>query len=312
MTSESPRPLMNPHYLWQAYLLIKSVVLCFVYAVLCLKRLLAMTNATDVWNVGDTAKFYVQVRPRYTPDHVTRLLEFYHLHDDASSKSRPKLVLDVACGSGQFTNLLADHCDQVIGLDSSSGQISEAKGPPNVSFKVASAYDFGSEIQNESVDIITVAQAVHYFDHHRFFAEVKRCLRPGGVLYLFGHENMNFPDEFGVETTNEYRKLMSETFLQYWPQGVQTLWTHYKEMNLPFEEKQRFDGILSMEYTGESFLHFVQSMSAYAAYQTAHPDDHGEVLKPLSIAIRSALKKLGKEKFIFSWHDFALLNRKPK
>mmetsp|Transcript_2367 Transcript_2367/g.7145 ORF Transcript_2367/g.7145 Transcript_2367/m.7145 type:complete len:208 (+) Transcript_2367:224-847(+) len=101
-----------------------------------------------------------------------------------------EVALDVATGTGQATGGLATRYGRVIGLDVSKAQLAEASSgenaKPNVEFQEGTAESTG--LPDSSVDLVTVAQALHWFDQPRAFAEFARVLKPGGVLAAWGYD----------------------------------------------------------------------------------------------------------------------------
>jgi SAM-dependent methyltransferase len=87
---------------------------------------------------------------------------------------------DCACGNGQAASDLAGHFSQVIATDLSAEQLREATPHPRIEYPAAVAEASGLPVG--SVDVVTVAQALHWFELNRFYQEVRRVLRPGGVL----------------------------------------------------------------------------------------------------------------------------------
>lgn len=87
---------------------------------------------------------------------------------------------DVGCGNGQATLRLAAHVRHVFGTDASAEQVAQAPADPRVTWRVAPAEDSG--LDDASVDVVCVAQALHWFDAARFGREVQRVVRPGGAL----------------------------------------------------------------------------------------------------------------------------------
>ena len=115
------------------------------------------------------------------------------------------LALDIGCGSGQGTLPLSTHFETVIGLDISEAQIAEApKSHDNVSFRVGKGEDLDF-VKSVSVDLITVAAALHWMDRQKFYTEAKRVLRDTGVLAVYGYRLLN------VQTDNkEAEQLLSQ------------------------------------------------------------------------------------------------------
>src|ERR1700744_5328428 len=106
---------------------------------------------------------YSAFRPRY-PDGVFDYL--------AQVCSERRLAWDCACGTGQATLALADRFDSVIGTDASEQQLAAAQTKPKVAYRVATAENSG--LDSASVDLVTVAQALHWFNLDGFYSEVRR------------------------------------------------------------------------------------------------------------------------------------------
>ena len=120
---------------------------------------------------GAVAGAYAAVRPTY-PDALFAWLA-------ATSPGRA-LAWDCATGTGQAAVTLAAHFDGVVATDLSAAQLAHARPHPRVRYAVAPAE--ASPLDDASADLVTVAQALHWFDRDRFFAEAERVLRPGGLL----------------------------------------------------------------------------------------------------------------------------------
>src|SRR2546430_7765616 len=106
---------------------------------------------------------YAKFRPHY-PDELFQYL--------ASISPQHELAWDCATGNGQAAVGLARHFDRVIATDASAQQIESAEPNARISYQVAPAE--ASEIDSASVDLILVAQALHWFDLDAFFAEAQR------------------------------------------------------------------------------------------------------------------------------------------
>ncbi len=122
------------------------------------------------------AAVYASFRPGYPPaliDFVTSL---------APGRS---LAWDCATGNGQAAVCLAEHFERVIATDASAAQLAQATPHPNVEYRQAPAEQSG--LADGSVDLLTVATALHWFDFDRFYAEAERVLAPGGALAAWAY-----------------------------------------------------------------------------------------------------------------------------
>ncbi|XP_040888519.1 trans-aconitate 3-methyltransferase-like [Toxotes jaculatrix] len=134
-------------------------------------------------------------------------------------KKTPKqfnLAVDVGCGSGQGTILLAPYFSKVVGTDISPAQLEMAlanRNPPNVSYRQCPAEElpFGSG----EVDLVTAMTAAHWFDHQRFLQEADRLLRPGGCLALVSY-TMDMELEYG-DVSNTLNDICKELYAALLP-----------------------------------------------------------------------------------------------
>jgi ubiquinone/menaquinone biosynthesis C-methylase UbiE len=118
---------------------------------------------------------YARARPYIHPTAVARFRSFAHV---AAPLSR---ALDVACGTGQSTVLLTEIAERVTGIDPSADMLRHALKHPRVEYvqSVAERTPFS----DGQFNLITVAQAFHWFHHEVFLDETRRLLRaPGWVL----------------------------------------------------------------------------------------------------------------------------------
>ncbi|MEO5799184.1 MAG: class I SAM-dependent methyltransferase, partial [Gemmatimonadales bacterium] len=101
-------------------------------------------------------------------------------------------VWDCACGNGQATGPLAERFDLVIATDGSAEQLSHAPPIPRTIWKHATAEANG--LPDASVDAVVIAQALHWFDLDRFWPEVRRVVRPGGLVVAWCYGPTRLPD----------------------------------------------------------------------------------------------------------------------
>ncbi|HEX6639020.1 MAG TPA: class I SAM-dependent methyltransferase, partial [Steroidobacteraceae bacterium] len=137
-----------------------------------------MTNAALFSTV---AREYANFRPGYPRE------MFAWLSGAAPARHA---VWDCGCGSGQASTALADFFDEVFATDVAPEQISAAKAHPRVQYSVAPAEKSG--LPDASVDLVTVAQALHWFDAEAFYDEARRVARPGALLAAWTYPRPEF------------------------------------------------------------------------------------------------------------------------
>jgi SAM-dependent methyltransferase len=208
---------------------------------------------------SDAPARYAEFRPIY-PDALFDWL--------ASLCAAHGCAWDCATGSGQAASGLAPCFQQVIATDASSEQIAHAGGPDNVSFRVASAEASG--LENGSIDLITVAQAAHWFDLPRFYAEAKRVLKPSGVIALWGYGRLSLPD--GMDEI--FQRFYSETIGPYWPPERALIDDGYRSLDFPFAEITPPPFFIEVGWDLPRLLAYLSTWSAvkrYAAQQGHDP-----------------------------------------
>jgi SAM-dependent methyltransferase len=164
---------------------------------------------------------YAKFRPHY-PDEMFQYL--------ASISSRHELAWDCATGNGQAAMGLARHFDRVIATDASAQQIERAEPDDRISYRVAPAEASG--IDSAVVDLILVAQALHWLDLDAFFAEAKRVLKDDGALAISSYNVLKISPEIDAIIWKFYR----ETTGPFWPPERELVETDYKSIQFPFPE----------------------------------------------------------------------------
>lgn len=195
---------------------------------------------------------YAEFRPSYPPT----------LFDWLASVSPSRAcALDCATGSGQAALGLASYFDRVLAIDASEAQLANAQPHPRVSYRRARAEASG--LDSGSVDLITVAQALHWLDHPAFFAEAKRVLRPGGVIAAWGYGLVRISSEIDA-VLEEYCYC---TLRGYWAPERRFVEERYCSITFPFEELQPPVFTLELHWTLPHLLGYLRTWSATRVYQ---------------------------------------------
>jgi len=170
-------------------------------------------------------------------------------------------VWDCAAGNGQATVGLAKRFSKIIATDASQEQIDSAPKINNVDFRVASAEQNG--LSDQSIDLVTVAQAVHWFDLGRFFAEVDRVLKPCGVLAVWAY-GINQIE--GDQVNQIVQHFYSEIVGPYWPPERRLIEEGYRSIQLPFAEITSPEFRMETHWTLEQLLGYFGTWSATNRY----------------------------------------------
>ena len=139
------------------------------------------------------------------------------------------LAWDCATGSGQAAVALARRFDRVVASDAAAAQIAEAQTAAGVEYAVFPAEQ--AELADHSVDLVTVAQALHWFEHERFYSEVRRVLAPGGVLAAWTYQLFRIEPEVDAIIEAWYRGPIDA----YWPAARRHIEAGYQTLPFPFE-----------------------------------------------------------------------------
>jgi SAM-dependent methyltransferase len=139
---------------------------------------------------------------------------------------------DAGCGSGQLSTVLGGVFERVVATDASAAQIAAALPHPRVQYSVSPAERCG--LPERSVDCAVAAQAAHWFDLPAYYGEVRRVLRPRGVVALVTYALMNITPEIDGIVYRFYR----ETLEGYWPPERRLVEEGYRSVPFPFTEVQ--------------------------------------------------------------------------
>jgi SAM-dependent methyltransferase len=211
-------------------------------------------------------------------DHFSRLARQYlafrplypaPLFDYVASLCREqRCAWDCACGSGQATLPLAGRFDSVIGTDASARQIAAAPSHPKVTYRVAGAEHSG--LDTASVDLITVAQSLHWFDLELFYREVERVLSETGVLAVWSYGVLHVD---GGDIDPIIQTFYYDTVGDYWPPERWHVDDAYRSLPFPFAETAPPPFSMQERWPLAHLLGYLRSWSATGRYIDRHGRD---------------------------------------
>lgn len=188
------------------------------------------------------------------------------------------LAVDVGCGTGQLTVLLAPRFDAVVGMDRSASQIEAATPARNVDYSVGPAERV--DVPDGAASLVTVAQAAHWFDLPVFYDEVRRIARPGAVLALVTYGVVVLDDDLAERFDRFYR----EEIGSYWPAERAYVDTAYSTLPFPFE---RIDVVAPPIVREWSLDEFIDYLGTWSATRRARDAGAGELIDVLQTDLAS-------------------------
>ena len=179
-----------------------------------------------------------------------------------------RLAWDCATGSGQAAVALADRFARVVATDASASQLAHAVPHARVEYRRAFAESSG--LAGASVDLLTVAQALHWFDLDAFFTEARRVLVPGGVLAAWTYGSASLGDAALDDVFGHFEHV---TMGPHWPPERRMIESGYQTIRFPFPELPAPQLILERSWTLAEVVGYVRSWSATARYVEHHGHD---------------------------------------
>ncbi len=178
-----------------------------------------MAAASFADHFSAQAEGYARHRPGYPPALFDALL--------AVTPGRHR-AWDCGCGNGQVARGLAPHFDEVLASDPSAAQLAARDAAHGVRYLQAAAAP--APLATASCDLVTVGQALHWFPLDAFFAEVRRVLRPGGVLAAWCYSLLRIEPRVDALLDRFYRERLGP----WWPAERGLVDSGYRDLDFPF------------------------------------------------------------------------------
>lgn len=216
-------------------------------------------------NFSQQSKAYSAFRPSYPEDAFHYILSFVENKTTA---------WDCGTGNGQLAAKLADYFQNVYATDISKEQIANAIQKENIHYMVSDAEN--ADFSENQFDLITVAQAIHWFDFDKFYKRVKHTLKSNGILAVIGYDLL----KIDAKTDPVISRLHSDILGQYWDSERRYIDEHYETIPFPFEEvgeKKNFAQALS--WSKDELIGYLNTWSAVQHYIKANNQNPVEQIK---------------------------------
>ncbi len=178
-----------------------------------------------------------------------------------------RLAWDCATGNGQAAIALAGHFERVVATDASQAQIDAAIAHPAVSYRVAKAEASG--LEDDSVDLVTVGQALHWFDTPRFFAEASRVLVAGGIVAAWCYELCSVSPACDSAVEHLYTGIVGP----FWPKERRLIEERYAGIEFPGIELVPPAFEMKSQWTVDDMLGYLRTWSACQRYRRERGED---------------------------------------
>ena len=195
---------------------------------------------------------YRDFRPRY-PESL-----FEHLAGIAPSRSA---AWDCATGNGQAAGMLARYFDHVTATDASENQVANADAVDGVTYRVEPAES--TSFDSHSVDLVTVAQALHWFDLRAFESEVRRVCKPGAVLAVWSYAILQSTPAVDAVIDRLYNGILNG----YWTNERRIVEKGYRDVTFSFESLPSPTFAMHADWSLEHLLGYLSTWSAGRRYK---------------------------------------------
>jgi SAM-dependent methyltransferase len=214
---------------------------------------------------SQSAAGYARFRPKYP----ARLFDW--LAEVAPAR---ELGVDIGTGNGQSAVELAARFERVIAVDPSEAQLAKAAAHARVTYRRGEAEATG--VDAGSADLVAASQAFHWFDHPRFFDEVRRIARPGALVAVWC---------YGIDRiTPEIDAVVDELYTGYlgtsWEPERRLVENLYRGVAFPFDELAAPPFEMEALWRLEHLVGYIETWSALGTYRKTHADDPMKVIVP--------------------------------
>ena len=204
------------------------------------------------------ADLYAKARPHY-PEAL-----FDWIANEAPARN---CVWDAGCGNGQASVALAQRFERVIATDPSAQQLRNAIAHPRIAYRneprdLSAGHGYHTRIEDRSVDAITVAQALHWFDLPAFITEVRRVAKPGALFAAWCYANCSVTPAVDAVIAHLYDDVLGA----YWSPERELVDEGYASLDIPFAPVAVPAFEMRVDWNARQLLAYLISWSAAQKY----------------------------------------------
>ncbi len=202
-------------------------------------------------NFSKQSNLYSQFRPGYPQQLYNFLLPLV---------AGKNAAWDCGTGNGQVAGKLSTYFNEVYATDISAAQINNAVTKKNIFYSVERAEQ--TSFADNKFDLITIAQAIHWFEFERFYREVKRTLKPSGIIAVIGYDVFKINKEINLLVDHFYRDITGP----YWDNERKYVDEHYSTIPFPFKEIETPSFVIKYDWEFEHAIGYLNTWSAVQHY----------------------------------------------
>ncbi len=221
-------------------------------------------------NFSDKSHLYKQFRPEYPSE----LIEFV-----ISNVSNFDLAWDCGTGNGQIAKEISTHFKKVLATDISEEQLLNAEKLENIIYSKQAAEK--TNFPDDSFDLITVAQAVHWFDFEKFYNEVNRTSKNNGIIAVLGYGKLQIDPEIDRIIDQLYTKILGD----YWDKERKYIDKNYSTIPFPFFEIKSPSFSNTHSWTCQQLIGYLETWSAVKHYIKKNKKNPIDIIKPELLSI---------------------------
>lgn len=229
----------------------------------------------------------------FRPDYPKALFDF--LSTLVGTRAR---VWDCGTGNGQAALSLAKQFQEVLATDINLKQLDMAPQKNNLQFVCCSAEK--TPFLDKTFDLITIAQALHWFDLESFYTEVRRVAKPSSIIAAWCYSLGTINAKVDPVVRTLYVDILGD---EYWPKERRYIDEHYHTILFPFKKRQTPEFMIEKKLDFFSLVGYLNTWSALKEYQKRQHKN------PIELIYDKLLSAWGEPKIelLMRWHIHLLV-----